>query len=407
MENDGYARLVSSDRSYIGGKAPLTSWLMYSCAWTASETDFVNEMISKIKKDHSKATGHVPFVHLLNILRSTRPDHNSESTGTLGEINTGMPGEIDPGTPGEIDPGMLGEINPGILSEINPGMLGEIDPEMPGEIDTGIPGKINTSQKPSATDKSQKQPLTKILPRFSLDASKATNPEPKKTTLKIRFGPKKAIAPLIPQETMIPREPTTPQGPEIPEERPAAAPQTKGGKFMLWKMDHNSESTGTLGEINTGMPGEIDPGTPGEIDPGMLGEINPGMLSEIDPGILGEIDPEMPGEIDTGIPGKINTSQKPSATDKSQKQPLTKILPRFALDASKATNPEPKKTTLKIRFGPKKAIAPLIPQETMIPREPTTPQGPEIPEERPAAAPQTKGGKVLRRSERGCRKDHH
>jgi hypothetical protein len=160
MENDGYACLVSSDRSYIGGTAPSTSWLMYSRAWTASETDFVDEMISKIKKDHSKATGHLPFVHLSNILRSTRPDHNSESTGTPGEINTGMPGEIDPGTPGEIDPGMLGEIDPG--------MLGEIDPEMPGKIDTGIPGKINTSQKPSATDKSQKQPLTKIVPRVAL-----------------------------------------------------------------------------------------------------------------------------------------------------------------------------------------------------------------------------------------------
>jgi hypothetical protein len=63
------------------------------------------------------------------------------------------------------------------------------------------------------------------------------------------------------------------------------------------------------------MPGEIDPGTPGKIDPGMLGEINP----------------EIPGKIDTGIPDKINTSQKPFATDKSQKQPLTKIVPTVAL----------------------------------------------------------------------------
>jgi hypothetical protein len=88
MGNDGYACLVSSDQSYIGGIAPSTRWLMYSCAWTALETEFVDEMISKIKKDYSKATGHVPFVHLANILRSTRPDHNSEPTATPGKINT-------------------------------------------------------------------------------------------------------------------------------------------------------------------------------------------------------------------------------------------------------------------------------------------------------------------------------
>jgi hypothetical protein len=147
MENNGYARLVSSDRSYIGGTAPSTSWLMYFCAWTASESELVDEMISQIKKDHAKATGHVPFAHLLNILKSTRTDHNSKRMGTPGKINTGMPSAINPGTPGEVDPGMLGEINP----------------EMPGKIDTGVLGKINTAQKPAATDKSQKQPLTKIV----------------------------------------------------------------------------------------------------------------------------------------------------------------------------------------------------------------------------------------------------
>ncbi|KAA1085799.1 hypothetical protein PGT21_050058 [Puccinia graminis f. sp. tritici] len=75
--NDGYARLVSSDPSKLGGAEAHTSWLMYSRGWMPDEKEHVQEMMDKIKSDYPHATGHEAFASLGRMLGSFQSDSSS------------------------------------------------------------------------------------------------------------------------------------------------------------------------------------------------------------------------------------------------------------------------------------------------------------------------------------------
>ena len=44
---------------------------MYSRAWSTEEEEFIHQQIARIKKDHPKAKGQVPFAYLKSILINT------------------------------------------------------------------------------------------------------------------------------------------------------------------------------------------------------------------------------------------------------------------------------------------------------------------------------------------------
>ncbi|KNE92817.1 hypothetical protein PSTG_13798 [Puccinia striiformis f. sp. tritici PST-78] len=69
LQNDGLARMVNKDPQSLGGALPLTSWVMYSRAWTLEEEEHVTQSSKKIVKDHPKAPGEAPFVHLSKLLQ--------------------------------------------------------------------------------------------------------------------------------------------------------------------------------------------------------------------------------------------------------------------------------------------------------------------------------------------------
>ncbi|OAV99288.1 hypothetical protein PTTG_25338 [Puccinia triticina 1-1 BBBD Race 1] len=92
MQNNGIARLVNPDAASISGKAPMTSWLMYSRTWTPIEEEFVTKSISNITRDHPNARGRLPFLgyqKLFNV--GTGTDGTTKSggiqLGTLPEMN--------------------------------------------------------------------------------------------------------------------------------------------------------------------------------------------------------------------------------------------------------------------------------------------------------------------------------
>jgi hypothetical protein len=70
MENNGYARLISSVPSSLAGPDPSTSWVIYSRAWTTLEQNYVNKAIQRISDDNPDQPGHLPFQSLKNILSS-------------------------------------------------------------------------------------------------------------------------------------------------------------------------------------------------------------------------------------------------------------------------------------------------------------------------------------------------
>ncbi|OAV85209.1 hypothetical protein PTTG_30700, partial [Puccinia triticina 1-1 BBBD Race 1] len=86
-QNDGYARLVNTDISSIGGCHPFTSWLFYTRAWTTSEQEFINDSIAKISKDHPNAEGDIPFVHLASMINSQHHPPSAKAATVLDEGN--------------------------------------------------------------------------------------------------------------------------------------------------------------------------------------------------------------------------------------------------------------------------------------------------------------------------------
>ncbi|EHS63540.1 uncharacterized protein PGTG_21646 [Puccinia graminis f. sp. tritici CRL 75-36-700-3] len=84
-ENDGLARMVSSDLSTIGGAQPHTSWVMYSRSWTTTEREFVGEKMKQVKKDFPNARpNQIPFGNLSELLEEgtkfLAPDYVTEKS---------------------------------------------------------------------------------------------------------------------------------------------------------------------------------------------------------------------------------------------------------------------------------------------------------------------------------------
>ncbi|KNE88820.1 hypothetical protein PSTG_17741, partial [Puccinia striiformis f. sp. tritici PST-78] len=76
-ENQGYAQLINQVPSAIAGPQELTSWVMYSRAWTMDEEKYVEEAITKIRKNNPNPAGDIPFSTLKSILNAS---HTSVTT---------------------------------------------------------------------------------------------------------------------------------------------------------------------------------------------------------------------------------------------------------------------------------------------------------------------------------------
>jgi hypothetical protein len=69
LDNNGLARMVSSNLTSIGGRHPHTSWVMYSQSWKTTEKEFVDKKIIQIKKDFSNAKpNQIAFANLSGLL---------------------------------------------------------------------------------------------------------------------------------------------------------------------------------------------------------------------------------------------------------------------------------------------------------------------------------------------------
>ncbi|KNF03597.1 hypothetical protein PSTG_03120 [Puccinia striiformis f. sp. tritici PST-78] len=70
-DNHDYAQLINRVPGSIAGKAPHTSWLLYSRTWTPSETQFMEESIQKIQRDNPNPVGELPFLQTKALLHSS------------------------------------------------------------------------------------------------------------------------------------------------------------------------------------------------------------------------------------------------------------------------------------------------------------------------------------------------
>ncbi|KNF03024.1 hypothetical protein PSTG_03618 [Puccinia striiformis f. sp. tritici PST-78] len=95
-DNHGYAQLINRVPGSIAGKAPHTSWLLYSRTWTPSETQFMEESIEKIRRDNPKPVGELPFLQAKALLHSLHasvaiPHNPTMPQGSLSAFQSNPP----------------------------------------------------------------------------------------------------------------------------------------------------------------------------------------------------------------------------------------------------------------------------------------------------------------------------